>query len=174
MSFSLADFRSYPGKNIVTKRFSQWHTRNIPALSNTAHGTEIFKVPLDNVIFTYFYEILTRSLRDLYEIWVLQGKAAGQGTLRCSTSLYSSLLTSLVFSTLRCSTLLYSTLLYSTVRYSTLLFPTDLSTPLFSTLLCSLFLLFLSLLHASLLTSTLQVYSLESLLLFFLLCESSY
>ena len=25
----------------------------------------------------YFYEILTRSLRDLYEIWILQGKAAG-------------------------------------------------------------------------------------------------
>ena len=61
MLFSLADFHSYPRKKILTKRFSQWHTRNIPALNNTAHGTEIFKVPLDNVIFT-------RSLRGLYEI----------------------------------------------------------------------------------------------------------
>ena len=39
----------------------------------------------------YFYEILTRSLRDLYEIWILQGKAAGQGS---RDLFYSSLLCS--------------------------------------------------------------------------------
>ena len=91
MSFSLADSHSYPGKNIPTKRFSQWHTRNIPALNNTAQwhwdiqGTAWQRD---------FYEILTRSLRDLYEIGILQGKAAGQGSrdlfyssLLCSTPL---------------------------------------------------------------------------------------
>ena len=62
MSFSLADSHSYPGKNILTKRFSQWHTRNIPALNNTAQwhwdiqGTAWQRD---------FYEILfTRSVRD--------------------------------------------------------------------------------------------------------------
>ena len=88
MSFSLADSHSYPGKNILTKRFSQWHTRNIPALNNTAQwhwdiqGTAWQRD---------FYEILTRSLRDLCEIWILQGKAAGQGS---RDLFYSSLLCS--------------------------------------------------------------------------------
>ena len=77
MSFSLAGSHSYPGKNIPKKRFSQWHTRKIPALNNTAQwhwdiqGTAWQRV---------FSEILTRSLRDLCEIGILQGKAAGQGS----------------------------------------------------------------------------------------------
>ena len=50
----------------------------------------------------YFYEILTRSLRDLYEIWILQGKAAG------------------IFSTLPFSALGLSN--YSSIRFSSLLF----------------------------------------------------
>ena len=91
MSFSLADSHSYPGNHILTKRSSQWHTRNIPALNNTAQwhwdiqGTAWQRD---------FYEILTRFLRDLCEIWILQGKAAGQGSrdlfyssLLCSTPL---------------------------------------------------------------------------------------
>ena len=44
--------------------FQHWTTQH--------NGTEIFKVLLDSVIFT-------RSLRGLYEIGILQGKAAGQG-----------------------------------------------------------------------------------------------
>ena len=67
----------------------------------------------------YFYEILTRSLRDLYEIWILQGKAAGQGS---RDLFYSSLLCSrpLITSTLQFDSLLYSSV-YS-LFYSTLLF----------------------------------------------------
>ena len=52
----------------------------------------------------YFYEILTRSLRDLYEIWILQGKAAG------------------IFSTLPFSALGLSNHFYSSIRFSSLLF----------------------------------------------------
>ena len=52
----------------------------------------------------YFYEILTRSLRDLYEIWNLQGKAAG------------------IFSTLPFSALGLSNHFYSSIRISSLLF----------------------------------------------------
>ena len=115
MSFSLADSHSYPGKNIPTKRFSQWHTRNIPALNNTAQGT---------VWQRDFYEILTRSLRDLYEIGILQGKAAGQGSRarqQGSFLLFPSLLyASLITSTLQLDSLLYSSV-YS-LFYYTLLF----------------------------------------------------
>ena len=72
--------------------------------SSTEQRTEIFKVPAWQCD---FYEILTRSLRDLCEIWVLQGKAAGKG----------------------------SRARHSTLLYSSLFFPTDLSTLLFSALL---------------------------------------
>ena len=67
---------------------SQWHTRNIPALNNTAQwhwdiqGTAWQRD---------FYEILTISLRDLYEIGILQGKPAGHGS---RDPFYSSLLCS--------------------------------------------------------------------------------
>ena len=52
----------------------------------------------------YFYEILTRFLRDLYEIWILQGKAAG------------------IFSTLPFSALGLSNHFYSSIRFFSLLF----------------------------------------------------
>ena len=51
-----------------------------------------------------FYEILTRSLRDLYEIGILHGKAAG------------------IFSTLPFSALRLSKHFYSSIRFSSLLF----------------------------------------------------
>ena len=63
----------------------------------------------------YFYEILTRSLRDLYEIWILQGKAAGQGSRHL---FYSSLVCSRPLQPLNSN--LFSTLLY--IVSSTLLF----------------------------------------------------
>ena len=99
MSFSLADSHSYPGKNILTKRFSHWHTRNIPALNNTAQwhwdiqGTAWQRD---------FYEILTRSLRDLYEI---KGKAAGISS-------------ALPFSAVRLSTHFYSSIQFSSLLFS--------------------------------------------------------
>ena len=104
MSFSLADSHSYPGNHILTKRSSQWHTRNIPALNNTAQwhwdiqGTAWQRD---------FYEIRTRSLRDLYEIGILQGKAAG-------------IFSTLPFSALRLSNHLYSSI--SSIRFSSRLY----------------------------------------------------
>ena len=116
MSFSLADSHSYPGKGILTNRFFQCHTRNIPALNNTAR---------------WHWDIQGTAWQ-LFEIWVLQGKAAGQGRARQGKALYAALL----LSTLP-YWILYSSLLYAALLYSTLLFPTDLSTLLFSTLLFS-------------------------------------
>ena len=104
MSFSLADSHSYPGNHILTKRSSQWHTRNIPALNNTAQwhwdiqGTAWQRD---------FYEIRTRSLRDLYEIGILRGKAAG-------------IFSTLPFSALRLSNHLYSSI--SSIRFSSRLY----------------------------------------------------
>ena len=103
--------------NILTKRFSQWHTRNIPALNNTAQwhwdiqGTAWQRD---------FYEIRTRSLRDLHKIRILQGKAAGIfstlpfSALRLSNHFYSSI------SSIRFSSRLYSStlLLYSSTVLS--------------------------------------------------------
>ena len=84
-------------------------------------------------------EILTRSLRDLYEICFLQGKAAGQGSrARHSTLLSSSLLSSLLY-----AALLYSTLPYPTLPYSTLLYTTVPRWPLYSSPLDSALLILL-------------------------------
>ena len=106
MSFSLSDSHSYPGKNIPTKRFSQWHTRNIPALNNTAQWHRDFQ---GTAWQRDFYENLTKSLRDLCEIGILQGKAAGQGSV------------DLFYSSPLCSTPLWSLLLFKSVLFSTLL-----------------------------------------------------
>ena len=99
------------------KRFSQWHTRNIPALNkHSNNGTEIFKVPLDSVIFTRSYEVFTRSVRDR-DI----AKAWQQGSFLLFPSLlYASLIT---------STLQFDSLLYSSVYglSSNLLFSSTLS-----------------------------------------------
>ena len=90
MSFSLAGSHSYPGKNIPTKRFSQWHTRKIPALNNTAQwhwdiqGTAWQRD---------FSEILTRSLRDLCEIGICKARQQGSFLLFPSL-LYATLITS--------------------------------------------------------------------------------
>ena len=49
------------------------HKEHSSTEQQTQHiGAEIVKVPLDKC--DIFYEILTRSLQDLYEIWVLQGR----------------------------------------------------------------------------------------------------
>ena len=72
----------------------------------------------------YFYEILTRSLRDLYEIWILQGKAAGQGSR------------DLFYSSLLCSRPLQSLLLFNSILFSTLLYIVS-STLLFSSTVLS-------------------------------------
>ena len=114
MSFSLADFHSYPGKkSILTTTLSQWHTRNIPVLNNTAQwhwdiqGTAWQRD---------FYEIRTRS----YEICARsgfctarqQGKAAGIfstlpfSALRLSNHFYSSI------SSIELNSILFSTLLF--------------------------------------------------------------
>ena len=140
MSFSLEDSHSYPGKSILAKRFSQWHTRNIPALNNT----EQWHWDIQSTAWQRdFYEILTRSLRDLG--FAREGRRARQQ----GKALYAALLLSTLPSWP--PTLLYSTLLY----YSTL--P---HWPLYSSRLCST--LFSSLFYSSLLCST----PLESLLLF--------
>ena len=109
-SFSLADSHYYPGKNMFTNRFSQKRTRSIPALNNTAQ----WHWDVQGAAWQRdFHEIVARSLRDLWEIGILQGKAAGQGS---KDLFYSSLL----FPTLQFDSLLYSSV-YS-LFYSTLLF----------------------------------------------------
>ena len=122
MSFLLADSHSYPGRNILTKRFSQWHTRNIPALNNTAQ----WHWDIQGTAWQPdFYKILARSLRDLCEIGILQGKAAGQSG---RDPFYSSLL---------CSRPLFSLLLFNSVLFSTLLYIYIQSLLLYSSLLSS-------------------------------------
>ena len=105
MSFLLADSHYYPGKNILIKCFSQWHTRNIPALNNAAQ----WHWDIQGTFWQReFYEILTRSLRDLCDMGFCkarqQGKEAG------------------IFSTLPFSALRVPHRFYSSIRFSSLFF----------------------------------------------------
>jgi len=64
MSFSLADSHSYPGKIYPENAFPSGTPGTFQHWTTQHNGTEIFKVPLDSVIFTRSYEVFTRSVRD--------------------------------------------------------------------------------------------------------------
>ena len=120
MSFSLADSHSYPGKIYSQKAFPSGTPGTFQHWTVQHNGTEIFKVPLDSVIFT-------RSVRGLDEICTRWGfcKARQQGKA-------AGIFSTLPFSALRLSNHFYSSI--SSILFSTLLFYS--STLLFY---CSLF-----------------------------------
>ena len=66
MSFSLAKAHSYPGKDILRKRFAWWHTRNIPALNKTAH----WHWDIQGIAWQwFFFDLLESSSRSAPRRW---------------------------------------------------------------------------------------------------------